>query len=218
MTGKTELKTVKVKKFIDWELIEQHYRAGIKTVRQIASEYDVSHTAIQKRASKFQWVKDLTEKIQQTARNMVATQVVAKLVATETKLSESQTIQAYSGVIAGVDLMQRDDLTVALSISRSQMVELAALGHPDFRDALVTLGELLDKTTEDENGRERLDKMNELYQYIISLAGRVKMAKEIAGAHGVYIPLQRKVYGMDGKDSNASPYEDMLRSIARTGD
>ena len=202
------------KKVIDWELIERHYRAGIKTVRQLAIEYGVSHTAIQKRVTKFSWVKDLTEKIQQTAKSMVATQVVARSVATETKLSDAQTIQAYGGVIASVDMMQRDDLSVALSVSRSQMVELASLGNPEFTASLEWLGELMDESTTDENGREKPDKANDLYRYIISLAGRVKMAKEIAGAHGVYIPLQRKVFGMDGKDSNASPYEDMLRSIA----
>ena len=204
------------KKIVDWELVEKHFRAGIKTVRQLAAEFGISHTAIQKRSAKFSWSRDLTEKIHQTTKNMVATQVVAKSVATETKLSDAATIKAYSEVAASVDLMQRDDLAVALSVSRSQMIELAALGNPEFVPALEWIAETFDKSHEDDGGRAIADKANELYRYIISLAGRVKMAKEIAGAHGVYIPLQRKVFNLDGeKNANASVYEDMLRSIAR---
>ena len=80
------------KKPVDWELIEKHYRAGIKTVRQLATEYGVSHTAIQKRATKFGWTRDLSEKVQQTAKYLGATQVVAKSVATDSKLSDAQTM------------------------------------------------------------------------------------------------------------------------------
>lgn len=203
------------KKVVDWELIEKHYRAGIKTVRQLATEYGVSHTAIQKRATKFGWTRDLSEKIQQTAKNLVATQVVAKSVATETKLSDAQTIKVYSEVVATVDMVQREDLGMALDISRSQMVELAALGDKKFSEALEWLAETFDKSDVDDSGREKTDKQNELYRYIISLPGRVKMAKEIASAHGVYIPLQRKVFGLDSKDSNGGTYEEMLRSVGQ---
>lgn len=205
----------KEKKVIDWDLVELHYRANIKTVRQLAKEFDISHTAIQKRAEKFSWVRDLRKKIEETTQSLVATKVVANSVATETKMSEAATVRAYSEIASSVDLLQRDDLSVALRVSRSQMVELAALGNPDFIPALEWIAEALDKSREDDNGRVIADKANELYRYVISLSGRVKMAKEIAASHGVYMPLQRKVFGLDGKDSNAAPYEDMLRSIGQ---
>jgi hypothetical protein len=208
----TEPKVAKVA--VDWEAVERHYRAGIKTVRQLAKEFSISHTAIQKHADKFGWVRDLTEKIQQTTKNLVATQVVANSVATETKLTEAHTVRVYSEISASVEMLQRDDLTMGLSVVRSQMNELSTLGRPDLMANLEQIADMLDKSGTDENGRAIVDKANELYRYIISLPGRVKMVKEISGAHGVYIPLQRKVFGLDAKDSNASPYEDMLRSIA----
>jgi hypothetical protein len=43
------------KKHVDWELVEKDFRAGIKTVRQIAEERGVSHTAILKRARRDGW-------------------------------------------------------------------------------------------------------------------------------------------------------------------
>lgn len=193
----------------DWELIELHYRAGVMTVRQIAKEFGVSHTAIQKRATKSMWVRDLSEKIRQTTQNMVATQVVAKSVATETKLTESQTVKAYSDIAAGIDSMQRDDLALGMSIQRTHMLEVAALGDPEFKGKLEALAERMEKVATDRD----LD----TFRYVISLPGRVKMTKEIAAAHGVYMPMQRKAFGLDGKDTNSGPYEEMLKSVAMNG-
>ena len=39
----------------DWEKIEADYRAGIKTLRQIAGEHGVTHGAINKRAKRDGW-------------------------------------------------------------------------------------------------------------------------------------------------------------------
>ncbi|NCP41217.1 MAG: hypothetical protein GW848_12060 [Rhodoferax sp.] len=199
----------KTKSSPDWELIERHYRAGVKTVRQLAIEYGVSHTAIQKRATKFGWERDLTQKIQQTTQSIVATKVVAKLVATETKLSDAATVKAYAEASAAVELLQRDDVTLAMKVSRSQLEEVAILCDPEFRERLVALGEANDKSTEN-----RSDKANELYQYIISLAGRVKLSKEIAAAHGVYIPMQRKILKLDAEgDKSQSSVDALLAKI-----
>ena len=206
------------RKEIDWELIERHYRAGIKTVRQLASEYGVSHTAIQKRAKKFSWVRDLTEKIEQTTRNMVATKVVARVVATEQKLSDAATVMAYSEVISQVELTQQDDLKQSLEMTRLQMRELALLGNPNIASFLIEIGKEMSSAVTDDHGVVvSPDKKAELFDYILSLPGRIKMAKELAAAHGVYIPLQRKVFRLDndGNNANKSAYEDMLRSIGQ---
>jgi len=52
------------KKKIDWDRIEVDYRAGIKTLRDIAAEHSISHGAITKRCKRDGWVRDLTAKIQ----------------------------------------------------------------------------------------------------------------------------------------------------------
>ena len=39
----------------DWERIELDYRAGVKTLRQIAEEHGLSHVAINKRAKRDGW-------------------------------------------------------------------------------------------------------------------------------------------------------------------
>lgn len=205
----------------DWELIERHYRAGIKTLRQIGKDYGVSHTAVAQRATKFGWTRDLTEKIQQAAKSLVTAKVVSKALSNSLSkdrlLSDVETVKAYSEVVASVEMTQRSDIELALNLSRSQMLELTALSNPAFTQDLERLAELLDQGGEDESGKVRTDKLNELYRYVISLPGRVKMVKEIAAAHGVYIPVQRKVFKLDGDEkSNASAYEDMLKAVGNS--
>ena len=46
------METTNAKPAPDWEKIEADYRAGIKTLRQIAGEHGVTHGAINKRAQR----------------------------------------------------------------------------------------------------------------------------------------------------------------------
>jgi len=196
------------KKFVDWELIERDYRAGIKTLRQIADEHGVSHTAIQKRAKKDEWSRDLTERVQQKAKELVAKKEVSKEVAKEQKQSDLETVRVYGEVVANIDLSQREDVKLAMANARGMLVELVQLSNPEFQSVLEWMaGEF------DESNPTFKDKANELYRYIIGLAGRVKMAKELAAVHGVYVPLQRKIYKLDDEGSNKTSIDELLESI-----
>lgn len=215
---------------VDWEAVERHYRAGVLSLSQISRDYGVSRPAIEKRATRDGWTRSLSEKIAQTAESKVVSKVAAKEVADKvaggtsagcspaTKLTERQTVDAYSDVIARVEVAQRDDLEAAVSVTRAQLQELADLSDPQFRARLQWLGQVMDESGPTESGGFKNDKANELYRYIISLAGRVKMAKEIAGAYGVYIPVQRKVLGLDNERKGTSEYEDLLRRIGESSE
>jgi len=63
------------KKSIDWQKIERDYRAGMKTLRQIAEENGVSHTAINKRAKRDEWTRDLSAKIAAKIDELVSRKV-----------------------------------------------------------------------------------------------------------------------------------------------
>lgn len=205
--------TDEAKKQVDWELVEKDYRAGIKTVRQIAEERGVSHTAINKKAKQFGWERDLQQKIQTAAKNKVSRKTVSTEVSKETKLTDALVVDKYSDIVAEVDQIQREDVGLAINNTRSQLHELVALGDPEFRERLEWLGEIMDESGPGPNGAFKNDKVNELYRYIISLAGRVKMAKELAATHGVYIPLQRKIFGLDQEKQTTSDVDLLLKRI-----
>lgn len=195
-------------KFIDWEAIEKHYRAGLKSLRTIAEEYGVSEGAIRKRAKRDLWTRNLEDKIQQRAQEKVRKELVRKPGTQLTAHSERQVVEEYSTVVSTIDLRQREDVEAAMTNARGLLTELAQLSRPEFKEMLDSLAEEFDLSTE-----RRIDKANELYRYIIGLAGRVKMAKELAAVHGVYVPLQRKIYRLDDDDSKKSSVDDLLEAI-----
>lgn len=204
---------------IDWEIIERDYRAGIKTLRQIATEHGITHGAVNKRAKADGWDRDLQPKIAAKVAAKVSKALVSKMVSADTKATERQVVEANAEIIAQADLINRKDVLLALDVSRSQLEEVALLSSPDFRASLVWLGELMDRSSESESGREIPDKVNELYRYIIGLAGRVKMSKEIAASHGVYIPMQRKILKLDNDaDSRVAQVDALLANINASAD
>ena len=114
----------KAKAAPDWERIELDYRAGIKTLRQIADENGITHGAINKRAKRDGWERDLSEKIQSKADALVSKALVSKPVSTETKVAERQIVDANAQAVADVRLGQRDDIGRAKGITRSLLDEL----------------------------------------------------------------------------------------------
>lgn len=195
-------------KFIDWEAIEKHYRAGLKSLRAIGEEYGITEAAIRKRAKRDLWTRNLEEKIQLRAQEKVRKALVRKPGTQLTRESETRTIEDYSTVVSAVDLRQREDVQMAMDTARGMLVELASLSRPEFASMLEEIA-----VEFDESGPMFKDKANELYRYIISLPGRIKMAKELAATHGVYVPLQRKIYKLDDDTSNKSSVDDLLERI-----
>lgn len=203
----------------DWEAIEKDYRVGIKTLRQIAEENGITHGAVNKRAKDEGWSRDLRAKILAKASEKVSKELVSSEVSMDTRLTEREVVEANATAIAAADLTNRKDVILGIDISRGHLHELAALSEPGFRERLEWLGKVMDESGKDEEtGREVKDKVNELYQYIISLGGRIKMAKEAAAAIGVYIPMQRKILKLDEDASrNQSDVDSVLKKILQGG-
>lgn len=197
------------KRHIDWELIERDYRAGIKTLRQIAEEHGITHGAVNKRAKAEGWERDLQKRILEKAEAKVSRAQVSSEVSKESKVSDRALVEANAEVIAQADLLNRKHVVMGIDTSIAQLQELELLGRPDFQDLLEEVGNAMRK----ENSMG-VDKMNDLYRYVISLAGRVKMAKDISASLGVYIPMQRKILKLDQEaNSNQAAVDEILRKI-----
>lgn len=215
-----EKKTKKPVRHVDWELAEKQYRAGLLSLREIAANVGCTEGAIRKKAKENGWTRDLSAKIQQKAADKVARDEVRKeqVRSGSTQLSpadERTVVEVNAQKVAEVDIANRQDLREILETQRTLARELAALSKPEFFADLEKLGEIMDESYTTDTGREVKDKVNELYRYIISLAGRVKMAKDISSAYGVYIPLQRKVYGLDVEKKNTDELSRLLDEVRK---
>lgn len=196
----------------DWERIEIDYRAGVKTLRQIADEHNVSHTAIRNRAKKHGWDRDLSAKIKQKADALVSKAVVSSQVSAETKITEREVVEANALAITQIRLSHRTDIQRARRLAMALLEELEQETGQDQVNLLIQLGELMFQP--DDKGR---DKLNEIYQKVISLPERAKVMKNMSDAVRVLVELERNAFGMDDKDAkDVDALQKLLHSISST--
>ena len=204
--------TPPAKQPIDWEAIEMEYRAGVMTLRQIAEQHGVTHGAINKRAKRDGWDRDLAAKVMARADALVSKQLVSKEVSKSALVTERQVVESMAQVMADTILSQRGDVQAGLKIVGSLMAELTATCGPENAESLEHMGELM--RSENENG---VDKLNDLYRAVISLPERSKTAKTLTEALRNLIELQRKILKLD-EDPSKLAAQDRARSTSSMTD
>ncbi len=196
----------------DWERIEQLYRAGLLSVREIAASSGVSHVAIQKRAKRDGWVRDLAAKIKAKADSLVTRDTVTSVVTKEQVVTERGIVEANAQVIAGIRIAHRTDIGRSRRLANKLLDELEGL--TDNRDLFEQLGDLL--RSEDDKGQ---DKRNDLYMKVIDLPSRSKTMKELAETLKNLIALERQAYDVGTEkpsdDRSQLTEEELDRRIAK---
>ena len=187
-----------VKKPTDWEAIERDYCAGLLSLREIASSHpSTNHVAIARRAKKEGWVRNLTEKIQAKADELVTRSHVTDGVTESSRVSEREVIDANAEMMANVirshhKSLGRLDTVIKLLFDRLE----AELSGTELFDQL---GELM--AAPDEKGQ---DKLNELYRKVIALPSHTDTAKKLAETLKTKIELERKVFKIEDQPADSS--------------
>lgn len=192
-----------VKKAPDWERIEQMYRAGVLSLREIAIACPGSnHVAIARRAKKFGWVQDLSAKIKARADDLVTRSAVTEAVTEKRAVTDKAVIEANAQTVADVRLAHRGDIARSRRLTNKLLDELEGL--TDNRELFEELGELM--RSEDDKGQ---DKRNDLYQKIIDLPNRTKTMKDLAETLKTLVALERQAYDIvadpTGGDTGGTP-------------
>jgi hypothetical protein len=179
----------------DWERIEQLFRAGLLSVREIASASGVSHTAINKRAKAEGWERDLKAKIKAKADSLVSKRVVSSKVSTETLATERGIVEANAEVIADIRMAHRTDIGRSRRLANKLLDELESL-----TDEQGTIKSLIKQFKEDdhEDGDAMAD-MLALANKIGALPSRTKTMKELAETLKTLVALERQAYDLGTK-------------------
>lgn len=178
------------KKKIDYDSIEPDWRAGVKSVPQLAEEYtertnvNVTHSAINKHFKKRGIPRDLTAKIKAKAEAKVSESMVSG------KVSADTIIEANAEHQSQIVIHERKDVTKARTVAMSLLDELES--QVTNKELYEELGELLHAP--DDKGQ---DKRKELYNKVISFGGRTDGMKKLSDSLRVLIELERKVYKID---------------------
>lgn len=197
----------------DWESIELDYRAGVKTLRQIAAENGITHGSINKRAKRDGWERDLAAKIQAKADALVSKSLVSTQVSTESRIQEQAVVDAAAQAIADVRLSHRADIRRAKGITNALLSELEQQTDPATLDLLRELGDIM--RSPDASGNDRL---NDLYRRVIDLSERSKTMKTLAESLRSLIDMERVAFGMDKDHGEKSdPLKALLARISAAG-
>ena len=185
------------RKVIDWESVEIQYRAGIRSLKDIGREFDVSDAAIVKRAKRDGWTRDLKAKIHAKAESKVSESLVSAEVSAQTRVREREVIDANAAAIANVRLAHRRDIQRTRGITMRLLEELEYQTGAENVFLLASLGDMM--RSPDEYGR---DKLNDLYRAIVSLPGRAKTMKDLAASLVSLIDKEREAFSIGAKTPN----------------
>lgn len=191
----------------DWEAIERAYRAGVLSVREIAAAHEVSHTAINKRAKRDGWDRDLKAKIKAKADALVSRREVSTEVSSKQAETEREIIELNAEVIANIRMAHRGDISRSRRLTNKLLDELESL-----TDEQGTIKELVDqlKDGDHEDGEAMADVLV-LAKKMSALPARTKTMKELAETLKTLVALERQAYDLDVKQGGSE--EDTLSKL-----
>ena len=167
-----------IKKAVDWEAVEFEYRRGLRTLRDIAAEYGVSHGAINKKARALGWERDLSEKIRRKAETLVSKSLVSKEVSKSRLDTERAVIEANAEAILQVALGHRTLIKKARDIADTLISELEQNRDEDNTNAKARTFQTL--TTS-------LKTVVELERQALGMDKQQVTADELADKHKIHV-------------------------------
>lgn len=156
------------RKPIDWESIERDFRAGVLSVREIASAHDTSHTSINKRAKRDGWDRNLKAKIQARADALVSKQEGSTKVSTIGVETEREIVESNALAIVSVRMNHRTDIRSASTLVSGIMTDLTAdkeLEIPKRASAVLALSTALKNLVQLERQAYNLDEQQHEESY-----------------------------------------------------
>ncbi|MDH0423656.1 hypothetical protein, partial [Delftia tsuruhatensis] len=162
----------------DWERIELDYRAGIKSLREIAEGSGTSHVNISKRAKKLGWTRDLTAKIQSKADALVNAALVNTPVNNASPAAERETVEAAASTQASVRLGQREDIVRCRRINMGLMDELEQQSASP--ELFAEVAAILRSAPAEELTKEQRSKLAEAAGKASSLANRSSTMRSLS--------------------------------------
>lgn len=192
--------TETTRKTADWERIEADYRAGVLSLREIAGQHGLSHGAINKRAKRDGWTRDLSAKIKAKADLLVSKAAVSAPVSSLTPDTERVVVEANATAIANVRLAHRTDINRARELCNRFLAELSEVS--EARVDAEELQELLLQAEDMPSGVRT--KAREALNRILCLPGRTLSLKSLADSLKTLIGLEREAWDLKNGDGGGN--------------
>ena len=187
----------------DWERIETEYRANRSSIREIAKAHGITEGAIRKKAKAQGWERDLSKKAKERTQD--------KLVRTQVRTSnarENEIVEEIATRSAAVVESHRKDINDGRNITGMLMSELK-----DGTQHKETLGELISQQADEEDWDNR---RKQAAQRAISLPQRASVMRDLSTAMKTLQTLERTAFGVDGKETDKDPLDEVLEAVQDT--
>jgi hypothetical protein len=192
----------------DWIQIEVDYRAGIKTLRQIADEHGITHGAINKRAKRDEWTRDIASKIQAKADAKVSKAAVSSEVSKKLAVTEQVVIEANAELQYSIRMGHRSGLARLRDVKDQLLehVESVVRNLPEIDQVVQMLRK------EGENG---LDKANDAMRRAMERSTVIDDLKKLAEIDERVRKGECLAFNipMDGTDPDGAPANSKKRVL-----
>ena len=169
------------KRPVDWEAIEREYRSGQLSVSEIGRLYGVSHTAINKKAKRLGWSRDLAEKVRQEVSARLVSEGVSAT-------SQRETIEQAAARDVEVIRSHRKDIGAGRRIVAGLFDELQSVS--ENRDDIEAEIEI--ETESDRSPKRRAAMLR-----AVSLGTRASTALSLASSLRHLVGLERQAFSID---------------------
>lgn len=195
------------KKPVDWATISIHYRAGIKSLKEIGSEFGVSAPAIHKHAKKNGWTQDLSAKIHAKAEALVNAEVVNAVVNAKSDVNQQAIVDANAQAVYQVRIGHRKGLARLITIKDKLLDSLEAVV-----DSLPDLPEVIEMVRQpDERG---MDKANDALRRAMERSTVIEDLKKLAEVDEKVRKGEREAFGItNDADTSETAVDSILKKI-----
>lgn len=191
----------------DWEAIEREYRAGQLSVSEIGRQHGVSHTAINKRAKKEAWPRDLAARVRQEVSSRLVSDEVS-----EANAHEAIDVAARRGV--EVVRSHRRDIgrgrdVLARLIEELDMVTAHRAEIEDEIEAFVEI-----EAGDSDAAKARAEKRRAAMHRAVSLSSRAGAMMSLSSAMKNVVGLERQAFSLDDESGDGDALQIIINKPA----
>lgn len=194
-------------KAVDWVEVEVQYRAGVRSLKDIGTEFGISPAGILKHAKAEGWERDLAERIRLKAASKVNAAMVNGKVNAK-KATEQQTIEASADAQAQVTLTGQKEAQAIAKTLTGLFAELDAVADGNLRHFL----ELVLDPKVDKDGEGFKAAAFKAYRSAVELASRSNVARSLVQAWSILVDKRNQLFGIDRQGSDRQSLGEWLAS------
>ncbi len=131
------------RKSVDWDAIEPDFRAGTKSIRQIAKENSITHGAVNQHAKLHGWTRDLTAKVRQATRSKLTADALSTPLSADSGVDtekDAEIVDANAELRANIVRDHRGDIRAARALTKRMLAELQQQsGSPETLEAFAEI-------------------------------------------------------------------------------